>query len=103
MIQPLTDCYFVRPDQKYFVFFSGGQIHFKNDTGNGKIHNSSALSYHETTPHTSNTTSLNNEQSYARVVGQVSSGETVTKIYKDPQTFLVSCATSKEFLILCSF
>ncbi|CAB4461687.1 unnamed protein product [Rhizophagus irregularis] len=62
----------------------GGQFHFKNDTGNSKIHSSSALSYHKTTPYT---TSFNNEQSYARVVGQVTSGETVTKIYKDPQTF----------------
>lgn len=82
------------------MFSSGGQFHFKNDTGNSKIHSSSALSYHKTTPYT---TSFNNEQSYARVVGQVTSGETVTKIYKDPQTFWVSCVTNKEFLILCFF
>lgn len=82
------------------MFSSGGQFHFKNDNGNGKIHSSSTLSYHKTTPHSLNTTSFNNEQSYARVVGQVSSEKTVTKIYKDPQTFWVSCVTNKEFLIV---
>ena len=97
---------------KYFssLFISSGvQNHPNNDTENGKNHDSSALSYHDNTSPTvysSNTvmTSFNNiEQSYTRVVGQVYSRETVTTIYRDPQTnFWVSCFTKKNG-VFCSF